>query len=233
MRKKFVVELPAAQRKHLRQLLSSGREKVRKLTRARVLLKADESWTDEAIHGAVDVSISTVARVRRRFVAKGLQGALNRRPASREYERKLDGNAEAHLIALACGAPPQGRERWSLRSHVKVAERRTRVDWDICMRRLVSEFYPDAERVRVVMDNLNTHNPAGLCKVFNPKEARRLPDRLEFHCTPIHGRDGIEHPDPAVSPAAHTGLADTGAGSLSLATNTKHRPLKGELALHH
>jgi hypothetical protein len=61
------------------------------------------------------VSQPTVARVRRQFVEQGLEAALNRRPPRREYRRKLDGEQEAHLIALACGAPPEGYGRWSLR----------------------------------------------------------------------------------------------------------------------
>jgi hypothetical protein len=71
--------------------------------------------------------------------------------------------------------------------HVKVTERRTKVDWAYCMKQLVDEFYPDAIRVRVVQDQLNTHDPAALYEVFEPKEAKRLLDRLEFHYTPKHG----------------------------------------------
>ena len=71
--------------------------------------------------------------------------------------------------------------------HVKVTERRTKVDWAYCMKQLVDEFYPDAIRIRVVQDQLNTHNPAALYEVFEPKEAKRLLDRLEFHYTPKHG----------------------------------------------
>jgi transposase len=71
--------------------------------------------------------------------------------------------------------------------HVEVTDRRTKVDWAHCMRQLVDELYPDAIRIRVVMDNLNTHNPAALYEVFEPAEARRILDRLEFHYTPKHG----------------------------------------------
>ena len=71
--------------------------------------------------------------------------------------------------------------------HVKVTERRTKVDWAHCMKQLVDEFYPHAIRVRVVQDQLNTHNPAALYEVFEPQEAKRLLDRLEFHYTPKHG----------------------------------------------
>jgi len=71
--------------------------------------------------------------------------------------------------------------------HVKVTQRRTKKDWAKCMRQLVDEFYPDAIRIRVVLGNLNTHNPAALYEVFEPAEARRLLDKLEFHYTPKHG----------------------------------------------
>jgi transposase len=115
MAKKYIVTLTQEERDSLLQMFSAGQGGVRKLTRARILLKADEGWTDEAIHQALDVSISTIERIRRRFVEEGLAVALNRRPSTQRYERKLDGNAEAHLIALACSAPPTGRNRWSLR----------------------------------------------------------------------------------------------------------------------
>jgi len=115
MPKKYVVTLTAEERQYLRQMLSGGEEKVRKLARARILLKADEGWRDEALSEALYSSVSTIERTRRRFVEEGLEAALNRRRSTRRYERKLDGNAEAHLVALACSAPPEGRERWTLR----------------------------------------------------------------------------------------------------------------------
>jgi len=71
--------------------------------------------------------------------------------------------------------------------HVKVTKRRTKRDWSLCMKQLVDEFYPDANRIRVVLDNLNTHNPAALYEFFEPSEARRLLNKLEFHFTPNHG----------------------------------------------
>ena len=71
--------------------------------------------------------------------------------------------------------------------HVKVTERRTKQDWAYCMRDLVDVHFPDAVRIRLVEDNLNTHDPAALYEVFQPAEAKRLVDRLEFHYTPKHG----------------------------------------------
>ena len=113
--KKYMVKLTPEERDELERLFCSGEEKVRKLARARILLKADEGWTDAAICEALDVGRATVERTRRRFVEEGLPAALNRRASTRQYERLLDGKAEAHLIALACSAPPKGRKHWSMR----------------------------------------------------------------------------------------------------------------------
>jgi len=71
--------------------------------------------------------------------------------------------------------------------HVKVTEHRTKADWAYCMRDLVDVHFPDAVRIRLVEDNLNTHDPAALYEVFEPAEAKRILDRLEFHYTPKHG----------------------------------------------
>ena len=71
--------------------------------------------------------------------------------------------------------------------HVKVTNRRTKTDWAHCMQELVDIHYPKAEVIKVVMDNLNTHNPAALYEVFEPTEARRILSKLEFHNTPVHG----------------------------------------------
>jgi hypothetical protein len=73
------------------------------------------------------------------------------------------------------------------RRHLKVTERRTKKEWAECMKYLVDVLYPDAKKVRVVLDNLNTHNPAALYEYFPPAEAKRILDKLEFHYTPKHG----------------------------------------------
>lgn len=117
---KYAVILPEEQRAHLRTLISQGTAPARKLTHARILLKADQgeggpAWADAAIAGAVEVHPATVGRVRRTYVEGGLDAALDRKAPDRVYPRRLDGAAEAHLIALACGTPPAGRERWTLR----------------------------------------------------------------------------------------------------------------------
>ena len=118
--KKYHVTLTDDERSMLRDLVSAGKGSARTLTHARILLKADESgdgraWSDEAIRQALDVGLSTVARVRQRFVEEGLEAALERRKPRREYSHLVDGECEAHLVALACSAPPVGHKRWTLR----------------------------------------------------------------------------------------------------------------------
>lgn len=118
--KKYRVTLTDEERHELHQLLSKGKAAARKLTHARILLKANEyegqpGWCDEAIHIALEVSISTVERVRERFLTDGLQAALNPQAARRDYKRRLDGAQEAHLVALVCGQPPEERSRWTLK----------------------------------------------------------------------------------------------------------------------
>jgi DNA-binding transcriptional ArsR family regulator len=120
MNKRYPVRLAQSEQEYLRQLIAAGTESARKLMHARILLKADQSdegpaWVDEWIAEAVEVSQPTVSRVRKQYVEAGLEAALNRRSPNREYQRKLDGEQEAHLIAVACSAPPEGYARWSLR----------------------------------------------------------------------------------------------------------------------
>ena len=115
MAKKYIVTLSPAERETLQKMIHAGTARARQLTHARILLKADEHWTDEAISAALDVSVATIERVRQDFVEQGLPVALNRRPPTREYRHKLDGEQEAHLIALACSTPPAGRSHWSMR----------------------------------------------------------------------------------------------------------------------
>ena len=119
-RTKHAVVLTDEQRAALRTLVGRGVAPARRLMHARILLKADQgeggaAWADAAIAGALEIHPATVARVRQQYVAEGLEAALDRRAPRREYARKLDGAQEAHLVALACGTPPAGRERWSLR----------------------------------------------------------------------------------------------------------------------
>jgi transposase len=119
MNKKYVVRLTTEEREHIETLLQRGRAHARKLLYARILLKADangpDRWTDERIAEAFEVSTATVARERQRFLEDGLEVALMPKKPGRPRRRVLDGRAEAHLIALSCSDPPEGRERWSMR----------------------------------------------------------------------------------------------------------------------
>jgi transposase len=304
MAKKYVVTLANDEREKLLKLIGSGTAKARTISRARILLKANEDWQDKEISQALDVSIPTVERVRKRFVFEGFEASLKPRRSQRKYSRKLDGEQEARMVALVCSSPPEGYARWSLRlladrvvqmkiidslSHetirqvlannelkpwrreewcipaansefvyhmedvldvykrpidpkhplvcfdespeqlvsetrqalpmapgqlekydyeyrregvsnlfmffaplqnwrnIKVTERRTQVDWAYCMRDLVDIHFPQAEKIVIVQDQLNTHSPACLYDVFAPAEAKRILDRLEFHSTPKHG----------------------------------------------
>lgn len=120
MYQKYFVQLSQFERSQLKELISSGTASARQIRRAYILLKSDCSaggpnWNYEAICAAYNVSQLTVTNVRKAFVERGLAGALQRKKPDRVYERRLDGEAEAHLVALACGEPPTGYERWSLR----------------------------------------------------------------------------------------------------------------------
>lgn len=120
MHKRYPIVLPEAERTHLKQLIATGTSPARVLTRARILLKADQApdgpgWVDERIADAVETSQPTIARVRRQYVEHGLDAALYRRSPRRQYQRKLDGAQEARLIAVACSQPPAGQAHWSLR----------------------------------------------------------------------------------------------------------------------
>jgi transposase len=117
---RYVVRLTEAERQTLEDVLSKGRHAATTATRARILLKVDESeagpgWTDGEIVTASDTSLSTVHRVRQEFVESGLEAALYRRQSSAPRPRKLDGAPEARLIALVCGPAPEGRARWTLK----------------------------------------------------------------------------------------------------------------------
>ena len=117
MNTKYIVVLNEEQRQHLEKLTSSGKVSARQMKRAQILLKSDlqTNWSYEQIMEAFDVSAVTVAAVRRAFVEQGLEASLQRKKPDREYEHILDGEGEAHLIALACSEPPAGRAKWSLR----------------------------------------------------------------------------------------------------------------------
>jgi transposase len=116
MNKKYVVDLTEEERGELQRIISTGRHSARRIRWAHVLLKADAGWPDDKISEAFVVSAPTVQRIRQRFVEEGMDVALgvhSRKP--RPYARRLDGEQEARLIALACSKAPEGHTRWTLR----------------------------------------------------------------------------------------------------------------------
>ena len=117
--KKYIVELTSEERKQLQQLIKKGKVAGYKIRHAQMLLKADQgchgpSWPDKQIAEVFAAHVTSVERLRKRFVEQGLDAALERNKRD-NYTRKLDGDAEAHLIAIACSKPPAGRSEWSLR----------------------------------------------------------------------------------------------------------------------
>ena len=131
MKKKYIVTLTEVERQMLQAMLSRGKAAARKLMHARILLKIDvsagrPSLSDDAIAEDIEAGRATVERVRRQFVEEGLDAALERRKPHREYQRTLDGDGEAHLVALACQQPPEGRSRWTLRL---LADRMVRLEY--------------------------------------------------------------------------------------------------------
>ncbi len=130
MRPKKKVVLSAEQRAQLQRLLSAGKHSSRVHTRARILLLADQgeggpAKQDDAINDVLGSAVSTIARVRSRFVAEGLDGALYDRKSPQIRRRALDGAQEAQLVTLACSKPPEGHDRWSM---VLLADRLVQLD---------------------------------------------------------------------------------------------------------
>lgn len=120
MAKKYIVRLTEDERTYLESLIYTGKVAAHKRLHAEILLKADiselgEKWLDSKISEAFGVSTRTVERVRERLVQQGLESALNRATPIRVKSRIIDGENEAHLIALTCGEAPEGRNRWTLR----------------------------------------------------------------------------------------------------------------------
>src|SRR5215218_5309045 len=187
MPKKYRVTLTAEEREELDRLLSLGKADVRCLKHAQMLLKADEAeggpgWSDERVADAFDAGVATIERLRQRFVEEGLQAALRTyRTGTRLYERKLDGAQEAHLIALACSAPPDERARWTLR---------------LLAQRMVELAYVDTLSYETVRQTLKKERPPAAPEkdVVHPWEALggvRLP----------HGRRAGGLPSPVRSQA--------------------------------
>ncbi|VAV93400.1 hypothetical protein MNBD_ALPHA02-87, partial [hydrothermal vent metagenome] len=119
--KKYIVRLSNDERTYLETIIGTGRDSAGRLLKARILLKADigaggAGWQDGRITEALETSLSTVQRLRRRFVEEGLEAALSRKKRARPPITPIfDGEAEARLIQLACSEPPAGHGHWSLR----------------------------------------------------------------------------------------------------------------------
>ena len=164
MNKKYPVTLTTAERQELDGLLARGKADVRRLKHAQILLKADQAeagpaWPDARIAEALDAGITTVERVRQRFVEEGLASALSPyRGGKRIYSRKLDGAQEAHLVALACSKPPEGRGRWTLR---------------LLARRMVELAYVDSVSYETVRQTLKKERAQATSEadVVHPRKA--------------------------------------------------------------
>ena len=120
MEKRYRVTLTEQERGDLQKLVSTGKAAAKKLVRARIMLLADQAGggpakCDSEIAEYLGCGRVTVERVRKQFVEDGIEATLQPAPRRRVYERRLDGKGEAHLVALACGSPPEGRSRWTLR----------------------------------------------------------------------------------------------------------------------
>ena len=110
--KKHVVNLTDEERQELEKFVSTGERKAEEITRAKILLKADEGLTDATICEHLACSIGTPYNTRKSYTDRGI-AAIHRRRPDRDYTPKLDGRGEAHLVALACSEPPEGRSRWT------------------------------------------------------------------------------------------------------------------------
>lgn len=114
VKKKYTVDLSAEERAQLESFVTAGEHPAQAITRARILLKADDGDTDQAIADALGCHETTPYNLRKRYAERGVD-VVHRKSPDRTYERKIDGEAEARLIALACSEPPEGRSRWTLR----------------------------------------------------------------------------------------------------------------------
>lgn len=120
VKKKYIVTLTPPERQQLEELTKKGKAATSKVNHARILLLADTNregggWKDQDISSALNISIATIERIRQRLVESGLETALRRKTQKNRQRSRLDGEQEAHLIALTCSSPPDGQGRWTLR----------------------------------------------------------------------------------------------------------------------
>lgn len=119
-KKKYIVSLNPEEQVYLEKLVKTGKNPAYKLTHARILLlannnRSDGGWKDADISEALNLNVSTVESIRKQLVEEGLEASLNRKVQQNRKARILDGNAEAHLVAIACSEAPQGKGKWTLR----------------------------------------------------------------------------------------------------------------------
>jgi hypothetical protein len=118
---KYKVTLSEEERQELKSISSKGSHKSQKVLNSLILLNVDANQpkesrsTNESISKVLSISMKKIDRVKKRFVEDGLEVALLGHPKEREYDKKVDGDLEAHLVAISCSAPPEGFSRWSLR----------------------------------------------------------------------------------------------------------------------
>ena len=130
--KKYIVTLTEDERENLGVLTSKGKHRSQKILNALILLDCDEGEfqtersTNDEIARVLNISMRKIDRVKKRFVVDGLEICLNGRKGSRVYSKKVDGDFEAHLVALSCSEPPEGFARWSLRL---LADRAVELDY--------------------------------------------------------------------------------------------------------
>jgi len=118
--KRYIVELTSEERSQLQQIVAKGNTTAYRIKYSQILLKADQSkdgpgWSDPKIAESFECHVSTIYRLRKHLVEEGFDTILQHGNAGKRKQRKLDGKAEAYLIALACGEPPKGRQRWTVR----------------------------------------------------------------------------------------------------------------------
>ena len=119
--KKYKVTLTGEEREELQSIAQKGKHKAERILNALILLNCDEGkhqehrMKNEDVAAVLKISMRKIDRVKKRFVEEGLEIALDGQPSTRVYEKKADGDFEAHLVALSCSTPPKGYSRWSLR----------------------------------------------------------------------------------------------------------------------
>ena len=207
---KYHIRLPPSEQQTMKDLVKSKAAHY-KHTHAQILLALDENgpaMCEADVARVCAITVKTVQRIRKRAVEEGLDIAIGSKFNQRQRPApKLDDEQHAHLVTMACSTAPKGRNRWTMESladklvELKIVDsisdttvwlelkKRTAKDWARQIKQRVDVYVPNADCIRLVMDNLNTHAPASLYKAFELDEARRIriASKLEIHYTPKHG----------------------------------------------